>query len=645
MKGQSLAELFHMMPLDHFETAKVLARKMGVSSRTIRTRIEQLAEILRRYGADIEGRNGCGYRIDIKQPEQYELFHEEVLSRDEVMIPQTVAGRAAYIIDYLFNVSGFVKAETLSSILSVSTKTLSGDLKTAESTLARYNIKLLRKPYYGVGIQALEKDIRDLLSDNIIRNSHSVILDNLFNNNELRSIYVCLDKCFQGYDYHIPDIAFQDLVIHVYVIVLRSRSGHPILYDPAWDQYIYANNEFRIAQEIASQIMQIFDVHFSNDEICYLAIQLAAKRGLDPLSLRREENTRDGKTAEIIEAVLKELNDCLGYNFTEDEGLRTALRSYIIPLEIRLRFGIRQSSPFVGSIKEQFALAYELAVVATRAIGTYYQRKVDENEISIAAMAFELALERYKPATPKKSILLVCSSNVLAVEWLRYKYREELKEFVDQIYACDIRGLDTIDLNNVDYVFSSEPIAISRDIPVMQIGYIYEDRDFYNNCHLMRRALTRNSQDTIEKYFDSRLFFNDVSLSSKKEILHFMCTQVGKVKCITEDIYASVAERETLSGTSSAHMVAVPHAMRAFSMDTFVCVCLLKEPVMWDERQVSMVFLILIGKEGNKNLQVLYQSLYRMFASERTMKELALSHDYDAFMRILKSNENGVYRS
>lgn len=645
VEGQSLEKLFHMIPRDHFETAQALADKLGVSSKTIRMRIKSLAEILQRYGAEIEGKNGCGYRIDIKQPEKYELFHEEILSHDDGMVPQTASERVVYIIEYLLNVSGFVKAETLSSILFVSTKTLSSDLKMAESILLQYNISLLRKPYYGIGIQGSEKDIRDILSDNIIKNGHSVILDTLFQNDDFRSIYVCLNKCFQCYDYHIPDIAFQDIVIHVYVSILRIRNNHSIDYDPAWDPYIYANNEFRIAQEVASQIIQIFDVHLSNDEVCYLAVQLAAKRGLDPLSFNRRENVAEGKAGEVVEAVIRGLKESLGYNFAGDLELQAALRSYILPLEIRLRFGIRQSNPFVESIKEQFTLAYELAVVACKVIGTYYQRTVDENEISVSTMAFELALERYKPAIQKKNILLVCSSNVLAVEWLRYKYKEELREFVGQIYACDIRGLDTIDFDNVDYVFSSEPLPMPHHVPVMRIGYIYDDRDFYNNCHLMRQALTKSSQDRITKYFDSRLFFTDVALSSKEEILRFMCEQAGKVKGISEDIYGSVIEREALSSTSDGHRVAVPHAMKAFSPDTFVCVCLLKEPVIWKWRPVEIVCLILIGKEDNKSLQILYQSLYRLFANERSMKELASSHDYMAFEQLLKSTEDGLFGS
>ena len=52
--------------------------------------------------------------------------------------------------------------------------------------------------------------------------------------------------------------------------------------------------------------------------------------------------------------------------------------------------------------------------------------------------------------------------------------------------------------------------------------------------------------------------------------------------------------------------IAVPHPMYAVSSDTFISVCVSKQPIVWDEEnnQVNLIMLMHIGKNNTQAFQL-----------------------------------------
>ncbi len=145
-----MKELVELISINKYKTAEELSKKLNVSTKTVRTEIKNLNSLLIKSGAEIVSKSGYGYILKINNKE---LFSKFDFPNKKNIIPDTSKSRIQYIIEYLINIKEYVKVEDLSKILFTSPKTLAKDIKEAEKILNSYNIKLERKPYYGIKLK------------------------------------------------------------------------------------------------------------------------------------------------------------------------------------------------------------------------------------------------------------------------------------------------------------------------------------------------------------------------------------------------------------------------------------------------------------------------------------------------------------
>lgn len=629
MQEKLCIRLYRALSSERYIPARTLSELLHVSTSSVRIGIRELDERLRPFGAVIERKSGCGFRVKIVAEKAFADFYEDALSDCSGALPQTSRERAEYILDYLLHAQSYVKMEALVSILFLSAKTLSGDLKVVEQELKKWELSIQRKPYYGLLVVGSEFQIRKCLIERTLVKGNGVLSDQVHQNEEMRGIFVCLNKCFQIHGYETSDMAFQDLVVCVSVTMQRLKGGHFIARDPNWDYYIYANQVFRISQEIVSQLEQYFCISFPSSEVDYLALQLAGYRRMEPSSI--QDSILGENTKAVADLICAKIKETLGFDFSGDMHFKKSFIGYLIPMEIRLRFGLRQHSPFVESVKGQFPLAFELASIAVHEIGAYYHCQVERAEISDLAMAFELALERYRFNLPRKSILLVCSSGNLAAEWLKYKYKDELRLYIDQVYTCDTRSIGGFDFSKVDYVFSSEPLPEIIQKPCAQIRYIFDDRDFYDNCRFMRRLLDEDGRRSCDGSFVQELFFPNESFSSPQEAVAFLGEKTDQYLGGNFQVKEMVLARARISSPCILHQIAVLQMMRSCAEQTFIAVATLSQPVLWYEKQVRAFFLIHNGRADNARLHEFYQILYRALKSEQITRHLLQAETFSSF--------------
>nr|WP_155282964.1 HTH domain-containing protein [Leptotrichia trevisanii] len=162
-------------------TAEELAKKLNISSKTVRTTIKDLNNLLTKSGGEIVSKSGYGYILKITNGE---LFSKLDLTNKRKVLPDTSEKRIQYIIEYLINTDNYIKVEKLSEMLFTSPKTLSKDLKEVEKIFSSYNIELKRKPYYGIKAEGEEFDFRLCIANYIEMKTNGNM--NLINENELK---------------------------------------------------------------------------------------------------------------------------------------------------------------------------------------------------------------------------------------------------------------------------------------------------------------------------------------------------------------------------------------------------------------------------------------------------------------------------
>ncbi len=629
-----LEALFVQLSEQDYCTADTLAGCLNVSSKTVRARIKGLDEELRKYGACIEIKHGAGYRLHVLESSFYQELSLAKNAEQRAQYLVTSKNRVQFLLEYLLNCRGYVKMDDLCEYLYISRKTLTSDLKELEKILAAYRLNLVRKPNKGIKIEGDEFDVRLCMA------SLATVHENLGMNgsecmNECRKIEALtlyIQEIIQRYGIKISDVMFHNLIVHIYIALKRVEDEK---YLPTESlplaQYI-GNKEYEAAKSIGDMLKQEFSLTFSETEINYIAIHLSGKQYLES----SESNlVITQELSEIVTEMLDRVHEAFRFDFREDLELRMSLSQHIIPLSVRIQYRMSIENPMLKEIKERFPLAYAMAAHASTVLVQTYHMLLDENEIGYLALAFALALERQRTEYPKKNILLVCSSGQGSAKLLRYQYGELFGKYINRIETCDVGNLNQIDFKEFDYIFTTVPINRQVPIPVQEVKYFLEDKD----VQTIRSYLAYGEDSLVHRYYNARLFLAHMKAQTKTDALREISDHVIRELGDLEGFYQAILEREELAPTAFGNMVAMPHPNYTVSEQSFVCVGILEQPVLWGSIPVQVIFLVSIGRKKDENLKLFYRITSEYLLQGSGIRELIEQRSYEGLIHDLQQIE------
>lgn len=643
MLDKRLIKLYQLLTTDDYETAESLASKLSLSNKTIRNMIKELDSVLSKNGAHIKSKHGFGYTLVIDEQREFYKYIESFKNRDfdKNYLPSNSKERIQYLLEYLLDSRNYVKIDDLSQLLYISKKTLTKDLKEVEKILNEYNIVLKRKPGYGIKTEGKEFDSRLCMASFIVREESLGLKEELTPDQKknMNLIAECLTECLRKEDFSVSSIAFQNLIVHIYIAIMRIKDNH---YIPLDEEYINQYNnekEYKIAKEISQRIKEIFNVNMPKPEIGYISIHLTAKKMNDNKSNMSEGNlVINQEVSDIVTNMLQNVYDAFKFDFRDDLELRMSLSQHIAPLSVRIKYDMNLKNPLLKDIKERYTLAYSMASSACTVIDQYYNKKLKDDEIGYIALSFALALERRGNKIRKKNILIVCASGKGSAQLLLYKYKSEFGNYINNIETCDASSIYKVDLKNIDYIFTTVPIKLKVSIPIQEVQYFLEDRDI----KVMKRVLSCDSISSVLKYYDKNLFFSNLTCKNKSETLKYMCNRIIEYKKLPKEFYESVLKRESLAKTEFDNMVAMPHPYVAMGEETFVCVAILDKPILWWKKEVQVIFLLSIGTNKKEDIQKFYQVTSKLLMNSKYVKEIIKGRDYGILSRLLRDVETEV---
>ena len=121
------------------------------------------------------------------------------------------------------------------------------------------------------------------------------------------------------------------------------------------------------------------------------------------------------------------------FDFRGDLELRMNLARHIVPLSVRMRYGLGMGNPLLDDIKVRYALAYSMATESVPALVDAFGGDLSEEEIGYIALAYALALERARTQPEKKSVLVVCASGRGSAHLLEYRIRQQFEAHLDRV--------------------------------------------------------------------------------------------------------------------------------------------------------------------------------------------------------------------
>ena len=327
--------------------------------------------------------------------------------------------------------------------------------------------------------------------------------------------------------------------------------------------------------------------------------------------------------------------DMMHLDMRQNLSLLYDLISFLIPMDIRMRYGIIAKNPFAEATKKKYFFAYNVASQAVIPLKKTYFHEVPENEIAYLTSIFALFIEQEKDKKKKYNILVICATNMSTSKLLAYQYKKKFKKYIDEVYICEMYNLDSFDFSKVDYIFTTVEINRVLPKPVLGISAFLEDEE----VEKISSILKFKSSNTIADVYSEELFYDNIKGETKEEILFEICKRIPEKYGIPSDFYEGLLRREEITGTDLAKHVALPHPYETTSDISFACISVLDHPIRWTRQDVQVVILMAVAEDEQRDLTNFLQLISEFIANESAVLQLVEEPDFTTFVNLLSQIE------
>lgn len=622
-----------------------LAVFIGVSRSTVRRDIKELNSLLLKHGAHILSEAGNGYKLIIDEltkfthfKEQYNLDIYNSYTGDNI-VPSDYNDRISFIIARILLNSlhnKVVNQEELAEELFISLSTLKKYLSDIKKSLARFNLELIFDRFNGIIINGSEVNIRYCISeyifnrDDLLNLANNKFVNDIFPKEEIDLVRHILTKTIFKYNIHLTDIAFKNLLVHIIITMCRANNENTVEYTDYERKKLEQSIYFIPAQEILMIIKQQLGVDINN-ESHYLTQHFIASQKF----IEADKNQTDCK--ELVNDILLKIKTNTGIDLSNDNELISGLTIHLIAAINRLKFNMNIRNNILASIKNNYPLAFEMAIIASEVIDQAKDVKTNENEIGFLAIHFGASLERNKLNCEKgKTAIIVCATGLSTALLVKSKLQRRFGRFLKIIKVMSCYELTEEIIESVDFIFSTVPIYNIKNNKIILIEPIMTEEDLRR---VEKQLVKTDETDTINylQFFKKDLFLSNLKVKSYEEVINIMADLMIEKGYIDAKIKKSIFDREQMASTEIGGMIAIPHALENHMPNIAIAVSVLNEPIIWHKQKVQVVFLLSIPKHLYKLWENVFRSIYKSFIDKYGAYDLVSNPKFQTLLNLLQN--------
>ncbi len=624
-------KILRLFVSEDYITAQMVAEKLGISERSARTRIKEINDVGKKTGIEIQSKPRYGYYVEFEVRNQI----EELLTKQKLpdKIPVSAEERMHFLAVYLVNLKDYIKMDDLSELLFVSRGTLSTAIREVEDLYQKYFLKIERRPRYGIRVSGKEFDIRRFLCDFIMRRELIWEIGKTHQNTTLRLISEVVQRNMLKYRKSFSEQAYQAFVEYIYVAMYRIRKDFFVSVEIHKKEDYIEKADYYFIETLASDLQKTFDIVWSENERLGLAVWLLGYNSRDQLTDYHENMVIHDYIFSIVKNILLAVYKEYHIDFRDNLELYMSLSQHMVPMDIRLKYGIKLKNPILKEIKQSYSLAFSISEFIGEILREQYETEISEDEIGYLAVIFALALEKRGKEPRRKNVWIICASGRGTSQLLKHQFEKEFHDYIENMIVSGTFELKKENLKEADLIVTTIPIQEKISIPIIEISEFMTLKDREN----VRNALRSKNGSFWEQYYRKELFFDLIHGKTKMEVLKNMCESIGKYYNFQEDLYQSVISREKIASTDLGICSALPHPDKLVVEKTIVSVGILENPVFWGKRNVSIVILALVGEKEDTDIQRFYEGTIALVSDEKRIKELLEKRNYETLIHLLEN--------
>ena len=212
---------------------------------------------------------------------------------------------------------------------------------------------------------------------------------------------------------------------------------------------------------------------------------------------------------------------------------------------------------------------------------------------------------------------------------LSYKLTENFKDKINEIVFTS--SLDKFNHSAEDFQLLLNTTNTRENLPTNTINISHyinaKDIDIVSNAF---KQLDSKIMNTI--MLKDYLFF-EFDASNRNEVFRAMTEKINKTIKLPDDFISRLNDREELASTEYDNRIAIPHPLKSEDLPGFIAVARLSKPILWNTKQVQLVFLICNGSDSNP---LFYTKLVHIIQSTEASQNLLQAKTFNEFTEILE---------
>lgn len=462
-------------------TAQQLARKLGVSERTIRYEVAALSDWLGERGVSLERIPRRGFSIaaaDVARAA--ELVSEGDAAPDAKDVYLSQDQRAHVIIASLLDETCPQTLAGIAGMLGVSRTTAARDMRHASDWLASHGASLLPSRGGGWTLDVDECGRRHTMAEFIEMGlgGYAEILsrhasgpeaddDAFVSETSLERAAEALGRYLDEAGECLTDSAYIDLACYLSAAAFRVRQGHRVSCFPAGLGVLTDDVRASLTSLLEEVGVPAGDESARYEVDALGALLLAAPR------MRPDASgcVRADAAERIMGRLVSVVSGKIGYDLYLDDELIDGLRVHIRALLARERLGLQARCDLLPSIRARFPELFETCREAMLAAQEEYGLSASDDEVGFVVMYVGAALERMRKAPLIDRCVravLVCGAGVGTVAFLSRSLAHEFPH-LEIVAKLSTRSCYRYDYSGVDVVLATVELPGVLPRPVIRV--------------------------------------------------------------------------------------------------------------------------------------------------------------------------------
>ncbi|MTC68192.1 PRD domain-containing protein [Providencia stuartii] len=632
---QRLNQIFASI-LDEVVPQDELAKRFSVSTRTIRSDINEINALIQNYSAHILYERGHGYRLKVDDEALFAKLTQQ--NQVENSIPRTSKERVDALLLKLLMLSLPVKLDDIAEEWFISRGTLQQDMSVVREHLQKYQILLESIPHQGIRLNGSEWAIRACMTETLwrrfsqqINQDLSIFQPECLDNLDLTYIDKVLHNSMNRFDVRLSNEGHLYLVFNCAVTILRITRGHELT--SVVKDHDSEETLRKACEEVSKGLIYFLGSDLSSAELSYLHDQIIAQR------ISHQDITQQKNHHELVEYILNYINELYNYDLRDDEKLKKDLNTHIAALMTRLQYHIITPNPLLSDIKQYYPFAYDVTLSAlTSASKQLLPYPINEDELGYLAVHIGVSLERnYGAGSIRQTEVLVVTD--AGNSTFRVVESKIMREFPQLKFSRGLTLQEYESLDEVEEDFVITTVRISeKNKPVIKIAPFPTPYQLEQIGKLAMIDQTRPY--IIERFFDERYFMVINDKISQETLFQTVCHKLQQDGYVTADFYPSLQERESIVSTLLGEGIALPHSLGLLANKTVVVTIVAPKGIEWNKEtkeNAYVVFLLAISKADYEEAMAIYD-LFVTFVKEKTTRRLITVKNFNEFQVIAKDS-------